>query len=199
MRAKTLDKRNQFLQAGKELFFEKGYINVSVKEICDKLNTTTGSFYFLFSSKEKLLEELLTDGLSKLWELEEKAVKGKKDFKTKLSNYFESAIEYVIKEIDLLKFYRSILEENGIGAKTAHEIRAVSHKKQEENLYYLLDSHKDDISHEHHRLKDLAKYTVLILEHKQVEIIEKLINSESIDKNREKEFLSRAIEGLVRA
>jgi AcrR family transcriptional regulator len=67
VRAKTINKRNQFLQAGKELFFEKGYISVSVKEICDKLDTTTGSFYFMFSSKEKLLEELLIESLTHLW------------------------------------------------------------------------------------------------------------------------------------
>ena len=66
MRAKTINKRNQFLQAGKELFFEKGYISVSVKEICDKLDTTTGSFYFMFSSKEKLLEELLIESFQTL-------------------------------------------------------------------------------------------------------------------------------------
>lgn len=198
MRAKTIDKRNQFLQAGKELFFEKGYISVSVKEICDKLSTTTGSFYFMFSSKEKLLEELLTDSLSQLWTTGEEVAKAKKDLKSKLGNYFDNALDYIIREIDLMKFYRSILDETGIGAKTAHEIRALSLKKQEENLYYLLNSHKEDINHDSSRIRDLAKYTMLILEYKQVELIDKLINNEKVDKIEETEFLSKAIEGLIK-
>ena len=182
MRAKTINKRNQFLQAGKELFFEKGYISVSVKEICDKLDTTTGSFYFMFSSKEKLLEELLIESLTHLWTTGEAVAKAQKDLKSKLGNYFENALDYVIREIELMKFYRSILDETGIGAKTAHEIRDLSLKKQEENLYYLLNSHKEEINHDSKRIRDLAKYTMLILEHKQVEFIDKLIklNNENI-------------------
>ena len=199
MRAKTINKRNQFLQAGKELFFEKGYISVSVKEICDKLDTTTGSFYFMFSSKEKLLEELLIESLTHLWTTGEVVAKAQKDLKSKLGNYFENALDYVIREIELMKFYRSILDETGIGAKTAHEIRDLSLKKQEENLYYLLNSHKEEINHDSKRIRDLAKYTMLILEHKQVEFIDKLIKNEKIDKIVEKEFLSKAIEGLIKA
>lgn len=199
MRAKTINKRNQFLQAGRELFFEKGYISVSVKEICDRLDTTTGSFYFMFSSKEKLLEELLIESLTQLWTTGEAVAKAQKDLKSKLGNYFENALDYVIREIELMKFYRNILDETGIGAKTAQEIRDLSLKKQEENLYYLLNSHKEDINHDSRRIKDLAKYTMLILEYKQVELIDKLIKNEKIDKTEEKEFLSKAIEGLIKA
>ena len=75
----------------------------------------------------------------------------------------------------------------------------MSLKKQEENLYYLLNSHKEEINHDSKRIRDLAKYTMLILEHKQVEFIDKLIKNEKIDKIVEKEFLSKAIEGLIKA
>ena len=56
-----------------------------------------------------------------------------------------------------------------------------------------------DINHDSRRIKDLAKYTMLILEYKQVELIDKLIKNEKIDKTEEKEFLSKAIEGLIKA
>lgn len=198
MRQKTLSKRNEFLRVGKEMFFEKGYINVSVKEICDKLNTTTGSFYFMFSSKEKLLEELLLEDLNHLWTIGEKACSSKKDLKNKLSDYFNKTIDFVAKEAQLMGFYESLLEENGIGGKTANQIKNISFKKQEENFCNLLNTHKNDLNHEHDRIKDLAKYTILILENKQSEIINKIKNNQNIDKNKETDFLTHAIEGLLK-
>ena len=54
----------------------------------------------MFSSKEKLLEELLTDSLSQLWATGEEVVKAKKDLKSKLGNYFDNALDYIIREIE---------------------------------------------------------------------------------------------------
>lgn len=199
MRQKTLSKRNEFLRVGKEMFFEKGYINVSVKEICDKLRTTTGSFYFMFPSKEKLLEELLLEDLNYLWNIGERVSLSKKDLSDKLRDYFNKTIDFITKEAELMGFYENLLGENGIGGKTANQIKHISFKKQEEIFYNLLNSHKEDLSHEQDRVKDLARYTILILENKQSDIINKIKNNENIDKEKETDFLTKAIEGLLKA
>ena len=198
MRQKTLNKRNEFLRVGKEMFFEKGYINVSIKEICEKLKTTTGSFYFMFPSKEKLLEELLIDDLSYLWGIGEKVGASKKDLKDKLNDYFTKTLDFVAKEAELFDFYENLLEENGIGGKTANEIKQISFKKQQENLCSILTEHKDSLNHDQDRINDLAKYTLLILENKQSEIVNRVKNKEKVNKEKEKDFLREAIEGLLK-
>ncbi len=51
------DKRKQeILSAAEELFCRQGYEQTSVQDIIDRLNTSKGSFYHHFSSKESLLE-----------------------------------------------------------------------------------------------------------------------------------------------
>lgn len=198
MRQKTLNKRNEFLRVGREMFFEKGYINVSIKEICEKLKTTTGSFYFMFPSKEKLLEELLLEDLNHLWNIGEKVGNSKKDLKNKLSDYFSKTLDFVTREADMFDFYENLLSENGIGGKTANEIKQISFRKQQESLSNILKDHKAELNHEDERISDLAKYTLLILENKQSEIIERLKNKEKIDKDKEKGFLKSTIEGLLK-
>lgn len=197
MRAKTLSKRKLFLQTGKELFYEKGYINVSVKEICQKINTTTGSFYFIFNSKEMLLEELLIDSFGKLWDANESISHTSLNLKEKLNIFFQNSLDFVIKEIELMKFYQNILKESGIGSKTAEEIKKISLKKEEETLFSILHLHKDEISCEKSRLADFAKYIMLILENKQMEFINKMTNNETICLHTEKKFLNKAITGLM--
>lgn len=200
MRQKTRNKRNEFLKVGKELFFEKGYINVTVKEICDILETTTGSFYFMFSSKEKLLEELLLEDLTKLWSIGDKAINTKKDLNGRLNEFFDNSLDFIVKEIEVMGFYDNLLGENGIGGKTANQIKAISVRKQEETLYNLLVQFKEDLlHHDHKRLKDLAKYTVLILDNKHSEVIKKAKNNININSAKEADFLTKAIEGLIRA
>lgn len=198
MREKTLSKRNEFLKTGKKMFFEKGYINVSVKEICDKMDTTTGSFYFMFSSKEKLLEELLIEDLTYLWNIGEKISSSKNNLTNKLNDYFNKTVDFITKEIQLMGFYENLLEENGIGGKTANQIKNISFKKQEESFFNLFNNHKDELEHEEDRIKELAKYTMLILENKQSELIYKIQNNEDVDQKREIDFLTKAIEGLLK-
>ena len=199
MREKTLCKRNEFLKVGKELFFEKGYSNVSIKEICQKLNTTTGSFYFMFPSKEKLLEELIFEDLSPLWSLGEELSKSKKALKFKLKEYLNHTIDFVSKEAQLLEFYENLMKENGIGGKAAIEINQIHFQKKQEHLYNMFISHKTKLNQDDKKIKDLAKYTLLILENKQWELVDKIKNNEPFDKEDEKDFLTKAIEGLLKA
>lgn len=197
MREKTLCKRNEFLKIAKELFFEKGYSNVSIKEICQNLNTTTGSFYFMFPSKEKLLEELIFEDFNPIFSLGEKLVNSKKDLKYKLNEYLSKTIDFASKEIELYDFYENLMKENGIGGKTANELKIVSFQKKQEHLYRIIAHHKDEDKYDNKKINDLAKYALLILENKEYEIVNKIKNNEPVDKNEEKDFLAKAITGLL--
>ena len=58
MRKTTQEKRKKFVKTTEELFYKRGYKDTSIKDICEALETTTGSFYFMFDSKEGILEEM---------------------------------------------------------------------------------------------------------------------------------------------
>jgi len=54
--------RRLILEAAAALFREKGYAEVSLREIARAANMKTGSLYYHFDSKESLVEEILTLG-----------------------------------------------------------------------------------------------------------------------------------------
>lgn len=198
MREKTLEKRRNFLNVGRELFFDKGYINVSVKEICDQLNTTTGSFYFMFSSKEKLLEELLLEDLKKLWNVGDDIKAEELSLKKKIHLYLRTSLEFITSEMELILFYENLLSENGIGGKIAQEIKKISLEEQEKGILDIYTRHKDEIQYDKNYLKSLARYTVLIFQDKYNEIVDKRRNKNLVDYDREVLLLSETIEGLIK-
>ena len=61
MRKTTQEKRKRFVKTTEELFYKRGYKDTSIKDICEALETTTGSFYFMFDSKEGISEEIVKD------------------------------------------------------------------------------------------------------------------------------------------
>jgi len=52
--------RQRILDAGRELFVERGYAGTSVRDIADRLGMTKGSLYYHFTAKEELLYALMT-------------------------------------------------------------------------------------------------------------------------------------------
>jgi AcrR family transcriptional regulator len=51
--------RDRLLQAGQDLFYEKGYGATGLAELLDRANANSGSFYHFFESKEALLNAVL--------------------------------------------------------------------------------------------------------------------------------------------
>ena len=51
-------KKQEFINTAEELFCRNGYESTSVQDIIDSLNSSKGSFYHHFISKETLLEEI---------------------------------------------------------------------------------------------------------------------------------------------
>lgn len=64
-------------------------------------------------------------------------------------------------------------------------------------MYKIIASHKDEHIYDDEKINDLAKYTLLILENKEYEMVNKIKNNEPFNKNEGKDFLAKAIEGLL--
>ena len=55
----SLQVKNRIVQVALALFKEKGYQNVCVEEICQKVGITRSTFYYYFKKKEEIFDEYL--------------------------------------------------------------------------------------------------------------------------------------------
>lgn len=58
IRTKKMDTRTKIVEKAIELFKEKDYESVSVKDICDAAGVTRNTFYYYFDSKELLFDAI---------------------------------------------------------------------------------------------------------------------------------------------
>ena len=79
-------KKQEILHAAELLFCRKGYGQTSVQDILDQLQTSKGSFYHHFISKEALLETMCANRAEKSYEMAsseaemQQSITGKLDF-----------------------------------------------------------------------------------------------------------------------
>jgi AcrR family transcriptional regulator len=52
-------RRQQFIQAAEELFRTKGYDNVTMSEIADKVGVAHGTYFYYYKSKEELMRAVI--------------------------------------------------------------------------------------------------------------------------------------------
>ena len=57
--ARRTDTRDRILEAGRHLFWERGYSATGLADILDRANAKSGSFYHFFASKDDLLRAVL--------------------------------------------------------------------------------------------------------------------------------------------
>lgn len=67
----AIETKNKILNASIELFSDKGYDNVTIEEICNKINVSKGLFYNYFSSKSSVLISVFNDLDAEYSKLEE--------------------------------------------------------------------------------------------------------------------------------
>lgn len=64
---KTSMKRKNLLEVAERLFYEKGFRGVGLKQITTEANVATMTLYNHFSSKERLVEEVLKEREKRYW------------------------------------------------------------------------------------------------------------------------------------
>ena len=65
-------KKQEILATAEEMFCRNGYAATSVQDIIDRLDTSKGSFYHHFASKEALLEGICSNRAELIWSAAEK-------------------------------------------------------------------------------------------------------------------------------
>lgn len=109
--------KNALLEAIIQLAKEKGYNNITIRDICRKADISIGSFYHHYHSKEELAKEayyqidrLITENFIE---------RGKdKSSKENLYNLLEICIKYVAEDIGMIikEYYKLMLDETAISA-----------------------------------------------------------------------------------
>ncbi len=59
--------REALLRAGRELFAERGYADVSVQGLCERAGVTTGALYHQFGSKQALFTAVYNQLVERVW------------------------------------------------------------------------------------------------------------------------------------
>ncbi|SKC88238.1 TetR/AcrR family transcriptional regulator [Maledivibacter halophilus] len=96
---KALETKKRLYDAALELFKEKGYKNVSVDEIVAKANTSKGSFYTHFESKDQIIIEHFKNNDNHYAEYY-KNLKSYKTSSEKLLNFAKNMFSFVNEKVD---------------------------------------------------------------------------------------------------
>jgi AcrR family transcriptional regulator len=72
---KSKRSRDSILEAAARLFRQQGYSATTLRQIADMAETRAGSIYYYFDSKEAILDEVLEQGLHRIFEAVKTALK----------------------------------------------------------------------------------------------------------------------------
>lgn len=143
-RKKTEAMRSRVLYAATKLFLEKGYSATSLREIAAAADMNTGSLMHLFSSKEKLLSDLVLYVLEGQFQAAEQLVAGQTDDKlliwaveTTLQLYIAESNEH-IRELYMASYSlpsTSELIQRTISKKMMHHFADLHPNFEEKDFY----------------------------------------------------------------
>lgn len=101
---KPHERKTEYLEAARKLFFTQGYEQTSVEAIIKEVGLSKGSFYYYFKSKEDLLDELTKDLMSHILDGVKKiATSEDLDAVTKLNKTFSAIGSIKLENIALIK------------------------------------------------------------------------------------------------
>lgn len=116
---KTIETKRKILKSAKELINEYGFENVTIQEICENAQITTGAFYHNYKSKNDILVEVSAD-------IEEN-LKEKMNLLT-----FSNQEQYILK---LIEYQAKYVVEGGLKSSIAGQIAFLSQENYKEIDY----------------------------------------------------------------
>jgi AcrR family transcriptional regulator len=102
------ERRSEILDVAQELFYTKGYKQTSVQDIIDGVGIAKGTFYYYFSSKIQLLDELVERMLGQTIQLVEPIVQDENLDALEKFHLFFSTIENW--KIENQAFFKGIIQ-----------------------------------------------------------------------------------------
>ncbi|MDD3655414.1 MAG: TetR/AcrR family transcriptional regulator [Atribacterota bacterium] len=104
------ERKKEYLEAARKLFFTKGYEQTPVEAIIKEVGLSKGSFYYYFKSKKDLLDELTKElSLQIITKIEEIVGRDDLDAISKLNKSFSEAAAIKFENIQLIKTLLKVL------------------------------------------------------------------------------------------
>lgn len=129
--------REKIFQSAVELFAEKGYKGVSVREICEKSGVSKPALYYYFKDKENLLFEMVKETESLTAELATKHMGEKKDFMSNLRGLVQFYKEFTSQYAGFAR-YLSFMQSSSIPDWIA-DYRKELQDERMKNFMYLIN------------------------------------------------------------
>ena len=197
MRKATLEKRNRFLKTTEELFYKRGYKETSIKDICDALSTTTGSFYFMFDSKEGILEEIIKKYYDEILVKIDEVLEKEGTLKEKLENWLEYRYQYYNENSEFFVMYSKLQEETGRASLVINEAEERRNARNLDSINKLVMNHAEELSYGKERIKDIVNIIIEIDELRAKDLYEKLDEKEGVNLSKEIDFSKKVLLNLL--
>ena len=97
--------RQEILDAGRALFSERGFHNVSMNEIAQKAEFAVGTMYKFFENKEDLYKALVLEQSDKFHRTLTAAIEGPGDEIEKIRNYTRAKGEVFTANVQMIRLY----------------------------------------------------------------------------------------------
>lgn len=116
---KSQETKRKIIESAAELFAEKGYINTTVKNICERSHVSVSRVNYHFHSKEELAEQICETFLNNLYDAVKALLENTKEYSL-LSEVMRLRcfvhIFHFEEENPCAQFYRELIETGTIGA-----------------------------------------------------------------------------------
>ncbi len=129
---KEKNKKGLIMKTAEKLFMVNGFSKTSVEEITKECKISKGNFYTYFSSKEELLEEIVREALSGIYDKLKNIAKREKDILKIIMNYVELnmklAKEYspaIIISLREVALFKESSSERNLSKKMFEQIRKI--------------------------------------------------------------------------
>lgn len=197
MRKTTQDKRKKFVKTTEELFYKSGYKDTSIKDICEALETTTGSFYFMFDSKEGILEEIVKGYYEKFLDDVDTTLDAGKDLKEKIGAWVKLKYEYYNLNGEFFVMYDNLASESGRASLVINDAEETRTSRTKAAVEKLIKENFDELSFDKDRTDYLVNLVINIEELRAKDIYNKLKVTKKIDIKKEIEFSTKILLNLL--
>ena len=103
-------KRRKILEATKELIIERGFKDISVRNIKEKAEISQGTIYVYFKNKEEIFVSLVDDFFSEAEKLIRQATEAEGDSINKLKTFVKADLKFYEKNLKLFKMLGKEME-----------------------------------------------------------------------------------------
>lgn len=105
--------KKEILSSALKLFSEKGFYNVSMRDIAQKSEFSIGTLYNFFESKESLFSELIDNTAQQISNEFTEILNGEGTEYERLSSFFRSLVKFCRQHKEIIKLYVSVLSIQG--------------------------------------------------------------------------------------